>query len=76
MLEPEKTFYQNFEKTMSICNYRNRKNIFVFHNAENPKEKHIEFNRFRENTKSIIDLKNVFEYILTEYSIGNEFEKF
>lgn len=76
LLEPEKTFYQNFEKTMSICNYRNRKNIFVFHNAENPKEKHIEFNRFRENTKSIIDLKNVFEYILTEYSIGNEFEKF
>lgn len=76
IVEPEKPFYENFEKCMSINNYRNRKNIFVFHNAENPKQKHIEFNRFCFNTTSIIDLKNVFEYILTEYSIGNEFEEF
>jgi len=76
MLEPEKRFYQNYEKELSICNYRNRKNIFVFHNVENYKKKNEEFQTFSENTTSIIDLKNVFEYLLTEYNIGMEFEKF
>lgn len=76
IVEPEKKFYQNYEKELSICNYRNRKNIFVFHNAENSREKNEEFQTFSENTTSIIDLKNVFEYLLTEYNIGMEFEKF
>lgn len=76
MLGPEKPFYQNYEKENSINNYRNKKNIFVFHNTENPREKHREFKRFCFNTKSIIDLENVFEYLLTEYNIGTEFEKF
>jgi len=75
IVEPEKKFYQNYDKELSISSYRNT-NIFVFHNAENLGEKHREFERFCFNTKSIIDLKNVFEYILTEYNIGNEFEKF
>tara|TARA_R100001463_G_scaffold27815_2_gene64241 strand:- start:3626 stop:4567 length:942 start_codon:yes stop_codon:yes gene_type:complete len=76
ILEPEKPFYENFEKQVSINNYRNRKNIFVFHNAENPREKYREFKTFRENTKSIIDLENVFEYLLTEYNIGTQFDIF
>lgn len=76
MLGPEKPFYQNYEKENSINNYRNKKNIFVFHNTENPREKHREFKRFCFNTKSIIDLENVFQYLLTEYNIGTEFEKF
>lgn len=76
LLEPEKKFYQNYDKLYSINSYRNARNIFVFHNGENPHKKRKEFETFCQNTTSIIDLKNVFEYILIEYNIANEFQKY